>query len=89
MLCSFCPLPCYRYYWTFNGTRVDTNVDKLTVDENTGTLRIGPRFGEDQSGEYQCYAFNDYGTAMTPILKILATGIALSVFLKVKIYLRA
>jgi hypothetical protein len=63
-----------RYYWTVNGTEIVSDDRVVTFDKDTGTLTTGPLFGELHTGDYQCFASNKYGTAMTPILKIIAVG---------------
>jgi hypothetical protein len=62
----------FRYYWTFNGTKIVSDPKYVVVDEDTGTLTTGSRFSKDNAGDYQCYAYNDHGTAMTSVLRIYA-----------------
>jgi len=62
-----------KYRWTFNGTAVENVTGVTTVFGSNGTLRTGPLFGLANSGDYQCFAENAYGTTFTPIIQILGT----------------
>ncbi|XP_060589756.1 contactin-4-like isoform X2 [Ruditapes philippinarum] len=70
--CQATAKPQAKYYWTVNGTEIVSDDRVVTFDKDTGTLTTGPLFGELHTGDYQCFASNKYGTAMTPILKIIA-----------------
>lgn len=70
--CQASAQPPAKYYWTFNGTRIEVNENILSFDENDGTLTTGSFFGRAYSGDYQCIAYNDEGASMTSVLKILA-----------------
>ncbi|XP_060589743.1 neuroglian-like [Ruditapes philippinarum] len=71
--CQATAIPQAKYYWTVNGTAIVSDARVVAFDKETGTLTTGPLFGELHTGDYQCFASNKYGTAMTPILKIIAT----------------
>lgn len=65
----------FRYKWQLNGTDIDnSNPEVLAFDSATGDITLGEFFGPLNSGDYQCIVSNDYGTAMTPYLTLLATS---------------
>lgn len=64
------PLPCVcSFSWTRNGKFFNVAKDpKVSMRRRSGTLVIDFHSGgrpEDYEGEYQCFARNDYGTALS------------------------
>ncbi|XP_049588997.1 neurofascin homolog (chicken) a isoform X17 [Syngnathus scovelli] len=61
------PVPTFS--WRRNGKFFNTAKDlRVTMRKRSGTLEIGFRNGgrpEDYEGEYQCFATNDHGVAMS------------------------
>ncbi|KAJ8258701.1 hypothetical protein COCON_G00177130 [Conger conger] len=61
------PLPIYT--WRRNGKFFNVAKDpRVSTRRRSGTLEIGFRSGgrpEDYEGEYQCFASNDFGTALS------------------------
>ncbi|XP_041748217.1 neurofascin isoform X4 [Coregonus clupeaformis] len=61
------PVPTFS--WRRNGKFFNVGKDpRVTMRKRSGTLEIGFRSGgrpEDYEGEYQCFASNDFGTALT------------------------
>ncbi|XP_061582536.1 neurofascin homolog (chicken) a isoform X5 [Cololabis saira] len=61
------PVPMFQ--WRRNGKVFSTGKDpRVTMRKRSGTLEISFRNGgrpEDYEGEYQCYASNDYGDALS------------------------
>ncbi|XP_041744412.1 neurofascin isoform X9 [Coregonus clupeaformis] len=61
------PVPTFS--WRRNGKFFNTGKDpRVTMRKRSGTLEISFRSGgrpEDYEGEYQCFASNDFGTALT------------------------
>ncbi|CAB1354048.1 unnamed protein product [Coregonus sp. 'balchen'] len=57
------------FSWRRNGKFFNTGKDpRVTMRKRSGTLEISFRSGgrpEDYEGEYQCFASNDFGTALT------------------------
>lgn len=70
--CQAKATPPVKYYWIYKGANItwDKNIVSFSVDN--GTLTTGAKFETQHSGEYQCVAYNNYGTLMTPALTILA-----------------
>ena len=64
----------FRYEWRFNGEKLNAREKEARFDPNTGSLFIGEYFNEQLTGDYQCIVSNEYGTSMTPYLRIAATG---------------
>ncbi|XP_055724857.1 neurofascin-like isoform X9 [Salvelinus fontinalis] len=61
--------PVPRFSWRRNGKFFNVGKDpRVTMRKRSGTLEISFRSGgrpEDYEGEYQCFASNDFGTALT------------------------
>ncbi|XP_036387189.1 neurofascin homolog (chicken) a isoform X17 [Megalops cyprinoides] len=61
------PVPTFS--WRRNGKFFNVGKDpRVTMRKRSGTLEIGFRSGgrpEDYEGEYQCFATNDFGTALS------------------------
>ncbi|KAM4626044.1 neurofascin homolog (chicken) a [Polymixia lowei] len=61
------PVPTFS--WRRNGKFFNIGKDpRVTMRKRSGTLEIGFRSGgrpEDYEGEYQCFAANDFGTALS------------------------
>ncbi|XP_052251605.1 neurofascin-like [Dreissena polymorpha] len=62
-----------KYEWRFNGEKLNAREKEARFDPNTGSLFIGEYFNEQLTGDYQCVVSNEYGTSMTPYLRIAAT----------------
>lgn len=58
-----------RFSWRRNGKFFNIGKDpRVTMRKRSGTLEIGFRSGgrpEDYEGEYQCFATNDFGQALS------------------------
>lgn len=58
-----------RFSWRRNGKVFNIGKDpRVTMRKRSGTLEIGFRSGgrpEDYEGEYQCFATNDFGVALS------------------------
>lgn len=58
-----------RFSWRRNGKFFNIGKDpRVTMRKRSGTLEIGFRSGgrpEDYEGEYQCFATNDFGVALS------------------------
>ncbi|XP_020339732.2 neurofascin isoform X5 [Oncorhynchus kisutch] len=61
--------PVPTFLWRRNGKFFNVGKDpRVTMRKRSGTLEISFRSGgrpEDYEGEYQCFASNDFGTALT------------------------
>ncbi|MEQ2222153.1 hypothetical protein ILYODFUR_023070 [Ilyodon furcidens] len=61
------PVPTFS--WRRNGRFITIGKDpRVTMRKRSGTLEIGFRNGgrpEDYEGEYQCFATNDFGVALS------------------------
>ncbi|KAH3711565.1 hypothetical protein DPMN_071236 [Dreissena polymorpha] len=62
-----------KYEWRFNEEKLNADEKEAGFDANTGSLFIGEFFNEQLTGDYQCVVSNEFGTAMTPYLRIAAT----------------
>ncbi|MRB67695.1 hypothetical protein GH825_30505, partial [Bacillus thuringiensis] len=68
------PQPTYE--WTFNNKRLDLNeYVNIEMSKEDGTLMITDA-GNINKGEYQCFAKNEYGTAMSNFSEIIRAFIA-------------
>lgn len=58
-----------RFWWRRNGKFFNVEKDpRVSMKKRSGTLEISFRNGgkpEDYEGEYQCFAMNDFGTAIS------------------------
>lgn len=58
-----------RFTWRRNGKFFNIGKDhRVTMKKRSGTLEIGFKTGgkpEDYEGEYQCFATNNYGVALS------------------------
>ena len=58
---------CFRYSWRHNRVPLDFNRPNIKRgDSETGTLVIDPATSLDE-GYYQCFAANQYGTALSEV----------------------
>lgn len=68
-LSSNLPLCLVRFSWRRNGRFFNIGKDpRVTMRKRSGTLEIGFRSGgrpEDYEGEYQCFATNEFGVALS------------------------
>ncbi|MED6237093.1 hypothetical protein ATANTOWER_018810, partial [Ataeniobius toweri] len=59
----------FTFSWRRNGRFITIGKDpRVTMRKRSGTLEIGFRNGgrpEDYEGEYQCFATNDFGVALS------------------------
>lgn len=58
-----------RFTWRRNGRFFNIGKDpRVTMRKRSGTLEVGFRSGgrpEDYEGEYQCFATNEFGVALS------------------------
>lgn len=68
------PQPTYE--WTFNNKRLDLNeYNNIKMSKEDGSLRVTDAASINK-GEYQCFAKNEYGTAMSNFSEITRAFIA-------------
>ncbi len=66
-------LSCYSYEWLVNGEAVDLNDQHITMAHDSGELTLGPAMPYMQ-GYYQCFARNQYGTALSRVTFVERAG---------------
>lgn len=63
-----------RYEWTKNGEPMDVfATGNVRMSEEDGTLYFNPITSLDE-GDYQCFAYNDYGRALSRITSLKRAG---------------